>query len=267
MRAASRAGERLDASLVSRGLAPSREKAQGLVMAGQVLVDGVPVSKCGARVRPDARLEVNAPEGPVGRGALKLPTALDAFSVAVAGRIAVDVGASTGGFTEVLLSRGAVRVYAVDVGYGQLHERLRGDRRVVARERVNARNLDAETVPEPCGIATMDVSFISVLKLLPALSSVLAPGADVVALVKPQFEVGRFEVGRRGVVSDPALHRKALLDVAEGARREGYAVAGACASPITGAEGNREFFLHLRREGPGLEGPALLEAVSRAAGP
>jgi 23S rRNA (cytidine1920-2'-O)/16S rRNA (cytidine1409-2'-O)-methyltransferase len=151
----------------------------------------------------------------------------------------VDVGASTGGFTEVLLSRGASRVYAVDVGYGQLHERLRGDPRVVTRERVNARNLDPGVVPDPCDIATMDVSFISVLKLLPALGSVLAPGAEVVVLVKPQFEVGRFQVGRRGIVSDPALHRQALLAVAEGARRQGYSVAGACASPITGAEGKR----------------------------
>jgi 23S rRNA (cytidine1920-2'-O)/16S rRNA (cytidine1409-2'-O)-methyltransferase len=218
-------------------------------------------------VGPEALVEVTAPEGPVGRGALKLPAALDAFSIEVQGRTAVDVGASTGGFTEVLLARGALRVYAVDVGYGQLHERLRGDPRVVARERVNARHLGPEAVPEPCAIATMDVSFISVLKLLPALASVLAPGAEVVVLVKPQFEVGRFEVGRRGIVSDPALHRKALLEVAEGARRHGYSVAGACASPITGAEGNREFFLHLRLQGPGLEGPGLLEAVNAAVGP
>jgi 23S rRNA (cytidine1920-2'-O)/16S rRNA (cytidine1409-2'-O)-methyltransferase len=235
-------------------------------MAGQVLVDGVPVSKCGARVSRQSRLEVTAPEGPVGRGALKLPAALDAFSLDIEGRIAVDVGASTGGFTEVLLARGARRVYAVDVGYGQLHERLRGDPRVVSRERVNARRLDRDVVPEPCGIATVDVSFISARKVLRALASVLAPDADVVVLVKPQFEVGRFEVGRRGIVSDPALHRKALLGVAEGAHGDGYAVAGACASPVTGAEGNREFFLHLRRHGPGLAGEALSTALAEAVG-
>ena len=267
MKAASRAGERLDAWLVARGLVESREKAQGLVLAGLVRVDGIPVSKCGTKVRPDAEVELLASGGPVGRGALKLPAALDAFSIDVGGRIAVDVGASTGGFTEALLSRGAARVYAVDVGYGQLHERLRGDPRVVTRERVNARQLGPGVVPEPCGVASMDVSFISVLKLLPALASVLAPGADVVVLVKPQFEVGRFQVGRRGVVLDPALHRQSLLGVAEGARRESYAVLGACPSPITGAEGNREFFLHLRLAGAGLEGPALEEAVTRAVAP
>jgi len=267
MKAASRAGERLDLWLVSRGLVESREKAQGLVLAGRVRVGGIPVSKCGARVRPDAEVEVLGSEGPVGRGALKLPAALEAFSIEVEGRVAVDLGASTGGFTEVLLSRGAVRVYAVDVGYGQLHERLRSDPRVVVRERVNARHLGPGVIGEPCGVATLDVSFISALKLLPALASVLGPGADVVALVKPQFEVGRFQVGRRGIVSDPALHRQALLGVAEGARAEGYSVRGACPSPITGAEGNREFFLHLRREGPGLEGPALEDAVGRAIEP
>jgi 23S rRNA (cytidine1920-2'-O)/16S rRNA (cytidine1409-2'-O)-methyltransferase len=266
MTAAPRTGERLDSSLVTRGLAPSREKAQGLVMAGQVRVNGVPVSKCGARVRPDSQVEVTAAGGPVGRGALKLAAALEAFSIDVEGRVGVDVGASTGGFTEVLLSRGATRVYAVDVGYGQLHERLRSDPRVVTRERVNARHLTPDVVGEPCRIATMDVSFISVLKLLPALASVLAPGAEVVVLVKPQFEVGRFDVGRRGIVRDPALHRRVLLGVAEGALRSGYRVVGACASSITGAEGNREFFLHLRREGPGLEGADLAEAVERAVG-
>jgi 23S rRNA (cytidine1920-2'-O)/16S rRNA (cytidine1409-2'-O)-methyltransferase len=267
MTVALRGGERLDASLVARGLAPSREKAQGLVMAGQVRVNGVPVVKCGARVAPDSRLEVTVSEGPVSRGALKLDAALAAFAIDVSGRVGVDVGASTGGFTEVLLARGASRVYAVDVGYGQLHERLRNDSRVLTRERVNARHLTPEVVEEPCGIATLDVSFISALKLLPALVAVLAPGADVVALVKPQFEVGRFDVGPRGIVTDPALHRRALLAVAEGARQCGYCVVGACPSPITGAEGNREFFLHLRREGPSLEGAGLEAAVEGAVGP
>jgi 23S rRNA (cytidine1920-2'-O)/16S rRNA (cytidine1409-2'-O)-methyltransferase len=264
MMAAPRPRERLDTWLVAKGLVESREKAQGLVLAGRVRVDGTTVTKSGARVPPGAQVELAGADGPVGRGAHKLRAALDAFAVRVEGRIAVDVGASTGGFTEVLLERGAVRVYAVDVGYGQLHERLRQDPRVVVRERVNARHLSAEHVGEACGVASMDVSFISALRLLPALLPLLEPGADVLVLVKPQFEVGRFEVGRRGVVSDPALHRRALLDVAAGARGEGYAVQGACASPITGAEGNREFFLHLRPGGPGLEGQALEQAAEAA---
>jgi len=178
------------------------------------------------------------------------------------------VGASTGGFTEMLLARGAVRVYAVDVGRGQLHERLRTDTRVVVIDAVNARSLSSREVPEPCGLATMDVSFISVLKILPALRGVLAPSGDAVVLVKPQFEVGRFRVGRGGIVSDPALHRQALRDVAWAAQREmGYCLTGACASPITGAEGNREFFLHLARDGSPLAGArfeSMLEDAVKA---
>jgi 23S rRNA (cytidine1920-2'-O)/16S rRNA (cytidine1409-2'-O)-methyltransferase len=238
---------RLDVWLVDHGLAESREKAQALVMAGRVRVNGVPVTKCGSVVRADAAVEVMAGPTSVGRGALKLAGALDAFGLDPAGKTAVDVGASTGGFTETLLGRGAVKVYAVDVGYGQLHEKLRADPRVVVLERVNARALSAREVPEPCALATMDVSFISVLKILPALRSVLTPEGDAVVLVKPQFEVGRFHVARGGVVTDPVLHRQALGDVAWAVQREqGYAVLAACASPITGAEGNREFFLHLR---------------------
>lgn len=267
MSGAARPRERLDSWLVSSGLVESREKAQGLVLAGRVRVDGTPVTKSGARVPPGARVELAGSVGPVGRGAHKLEAALETFSVSVAGRVAVDVGASTGGFTEVLLARGALRVYAVDVGYGQLHERLRADPRVVLRERVNARRLGSQHVAEACGVASMDVSFISVLKLLPALLPLLEPAADVLVLVKPQFEVGRFEVGRRGIVKDPGLHRRALLDVARGARGLGYAVLGACASPITGAQGNREFFLHLRPGESGLEAQALEAAVEAALRP
>lgn len=252
--------------LVERGLADSREKAQALVMAGRVRVDGLATAKPGTAVPADARVEVLAGPQHVGRGALKLEGALDTFSLDPAGQVAVDVGASTGGFTEVLLARGAVRVYAVDVGRGQLHERLRRDARVVVRERVNARHLSPDDVPEPCGIATVDVSFISVLKVLPGVRSVLAPGADVVALVKPQFEVGRAQVGRGGLVKDPALHAEVLARVAGEARgRLGYAIVSACPSPIAGAEGNREFFLHLRPEGPGLAANELEEAMGKAA--
>jgi len=256
---------RLDVWLVDHGQAPSREKAQALVMAGRVRVDGLPATKPGAPVRDDAQVEVRAGPAHVGRGALKLAGALDRLGVDPRGRVAVDVGASTGGFTETLLERGAARVYAVDVGRAQLHERLRADPRVVVRERVNARRLSPREVPEPCAIATMDVSFISVRKILPALVSVLAPAADALVLVKPQFEVGRGQVGRGGIVKDPERHMQALRDVAAAARSEaGFAVAGACPSPILGSEGNREFFLHLRNGGPGLA-PAALEAVLEAA--
>ena len=252
-------------SLVERGLADSREKAQALVMAGRVRVDGQAVGKAGTAVAPEARIEVMPGAAYVGRGALKLEGALQAFGVDPAGRVALDVGASTGGFTEVLLARGAVRVYAVDVGRGQLHERLRQDPRVQVRERVNARHLSAADVPEPCGLATMDVSFISVRKVLPALRPLLAPGADALVLVKPQFEVGRGRVGRGGVVSDAALHAEVLAGVAAASAELGYAVVAACPSPIAGAEGNREFFLHLRPDGPGLLAHELEEAMRRAA--
>jgi 23S rRNA (cytidine1920-2'-O)/16S rRNA (cytidine1409-2'-O)-methyltransferase len=244
---------RLDVSLVERGLAESREKAQALVMAGRVRVDGRPAAKPGSAVADGARLEVLPGAEHVGRGALKLEGALHALGVEPKGRVALDVGASTGGFTEVLLARGAARVYAVDVGRGQLHERLRADPRVVVRERVNARALSPDVVPEPCALATVDVSFISVLKVLPAVRTVLAQTADVLALVKPQFEVGRGQVGRGGLVKDPGRHAEVLSAVARAAAEElAYAIVGACPSPITGAEGNREFFLHLRPSGEGL---------------
>ena len=243
-------GARLDVWLTEHGLAESREKAQALVMAGRVTVDGVPETKPGTEIAESAAVVVAPGPAHVGRGAVKLAGALDAFAVNPADRLVVDVGASTGGFTETLLDRGARRVYAVDVGRGQLHESLRADPRVVVLEQTNARSLSLREVPEPCDLATMDVSFISVLKILPALRGILVPGAHLVVLVKPQFELGRFRVGRGGVVRDPTLHLQSLRDVAWAAQHElGYAVRGACASPITGAEGNREFFLHLLREG------------------
>jgi 23S rRNA (cytidine1920-2'-O)/16S rRNA (cytidine1409-2'-O)-methyltransferase len=257
---------RLDLRVVERGLAESRAQAQALIMAGRVCVDGAPAGKPGAAVGAEARVELVPGPRHVGRGALKLEGALDALRLEAAGRVAVDVGASTGGFTEVLLARGVRRVYAVDVGRAQLHESLRRDARVLLREKVNARSLSRREVPEPCDLAVMDVSFISVLKILPALRGVLAAGADALVLVKPQFEVGRGQVGRGGVVSDPALQLQALVRVALGARELGYAVRGACASPITGARGNREFFLHLRLDGE--PGAADLQAVlGRAVAP
>ena len=257
--------ERLDVWLVEHGLAESREKAQALVMAGRVRMNGQPVDKPGTPVPDDASVEVLPGPEHVGRGAVKLVGALDVFGIDPAGKTVVDIGASTGGFTEVLLSRGARRVYAVDVGRGQLHERLRADPRVVVKERLNARYLSAQDVPEPCELGTMDVSFISVLKVLPSLRNLLASGADMLVLVKPQFEVGRFLVDRGGLVKDPGLHTKALGDVAWAAQHEmGYALRGAAPSPITGAEGNREFFLHLVREGELMEA-ARVSAVIDAA--
>ena len=256
------ARRRLDIALVERGLVPSREKAQALIMAGDVLVDGAPAEKPGAAVRDDAVIALARQPTHVGRGALKLEGALDALGLDPTGRVAIDVGASTGGFTQVLLERGARRVYAVDVGRAQLHERLRRDARVVVLERTNARTISPHEIPEPCGLAVMDVSFISARKILPALRSVLATPADVLVLVKPQFELRRQDVGRGGLVRDPDLHARAVRDVAEAALAEGYALRGACASPVAGSEGNREFFVHLSVPGPGI-GPETVEALAR----
>jgi 23S rRNA (cytidine1920-2'-O)/16S rRNA (cytidine1409-2'-O)-methyltransferase len=244
--------------LVERGLAPTREKAQALVMAGRVRVDGAPATKAGVAVREESTVEVAAGPEHVGRGAIKLAGALDRLGIDPRGRVCVDVGASTGGFTETLLARGAARVYAVDVGRAQLHERIRADPRVVVLERVNARHLSAREVPEPCGLATVDVSFISARKILPAVRAVLAAEAEAVVLVKPQFEVGRGQVGRGGIVKDPERHLQALRDVAVSAQAEAsFVVAGACPSPIEGMEGNREFFLHLRTSGERMEQGAV----------
>jgi 23S rRNA (cytidine1920-2'-O)/16S rRNA (cytidine1409-2'-O)-methyltransferase len=257
---------RLDVWLAEHGLAESREKAQALVMAGRVRVGGQPATKPGARVKDGSNVSVEAGSTHVGRGGLKLAGALDAFGVDPAGRVTIDVGASTGGFTEVLLARGAARVYAVDVGRGQLHERLRQDPRVVVRDRTNARRLSPELVPEPCTLAVMDVSFISIRLILKALRTVLAPGAEAVVLVKPQFEVGRDQVGKGGVVRDPALHVAAVHDVAVAAQAAGYGVRGACPSPVAGAEGNLEFFLHLVPGADPLAGDELLGMVRKAVG-
>lgn len=255
---------RLDVLLVERGLAPSREKAQALVMAGDVAVDGVPARKPGAAVAPGALLALRARPVHVGRGALKLEGALDALGVDPSGAVAIDVGASTGGFTEVLLERGAVRVYAVDVGRAQLHDRLRRDPRVVVKERTNARHLSPAQIGEACALATIDVSFISVLKLLPALRAVLSADAELVVLVKPQFEVGRRLVGKGGLVKEPGLRRQALTRVALSCRALGYAVLGACAARVRGATGNQEYFLHLRACGGGLAEGAI-ETMAREA--
>ncbi len=235
---------RLDLLLVQRGLAKSRGQAQSLVLAGQVRVDGQVASKPGAKVPTDAQVTVKERLPYVSRGGFKLAAALDAFDVTVSGAICADVGASTGGFTDCLLQRGAARVYAIDVGYGQLAWKLRQDERVVVMERTNARYL--ESLPEPVEIVTIDASFISLNLLLPAVVRWLAPGADVIPLVKPQFEAGREQVGKGGVVRDPAVHRQVLEKVAGYAAAHGLAVHGLIRSPVTGPAGNVEFLMHLR---------------------
>ena len=241
---------RLDIALVDLGLAPSRERARALILAGQVTIDGQVVSKAGAPVKSDARVELAVPDHPyVGRGGLKLAGALDAFAIDPAGRRALDIGASTGGFTDVLLQRGAESVIAVDVGKGQLDWRLRRDPRVLVHEGVNARMLTTDDVPHQVSLVTIDVAFISLRHILPALPPFLTPGADVIALVKPQFEAGRDEVGKHGIVSDPAVHDAVIARVTEAAGACGLARVGMVPSPITGATGNQEFFLHLRAAG------------------
>jgi 23S rRNA (cytidine1920-2'-O)/16S rRNA (cytidine1409-2'-O)-methyltransferase len=241
---------RLDVALVDLGLAPSRERARALILAGQVTIDGQVVSKAGAAVRSDARVELASPDHPyVGRGGVKLAGALDAFGVDPAGRRALDVGASTGGFTDVLLRRGAASVIAVDVGRGQLDWRLRNDPRVLVHEGVNARMLTANDVPHSVSLVVIDVAFISLRHILPALPPFVDAAADVVALVKPQFEAGRDEVGKHGIVSDPAVHDAVIERVTEAARACGFARIAMTPSPITGATGNQEFFLHLRAAG------------------
>ncbi|HSS62766.1 MAG TPA: TlyA family RNA methyltransferase [Candidatus Limnocylindrales bacterium] len=234
---------RLDVLVTRSGLAESRERAQALILAGKVRVAGETVRRPDRSVSDDAAIAVDSDPGYASRGALKLAPALDRFGVDPRGLVCADIGASTGGFTDVLLRRGAVRVYAIDVGRGLLHWRLRQDPRVVVIERTNAR--DIETLPEPVSLAVIDVSFISLEKVLPAVRRA-APGADVVALFKPQFEVGRSEVGKGGIVRDPSAVDAALARFREWCARSGYAVIAEAASEIKGAEGNQEIFMHLR---------------------
>jgi 23S rRNA (cytidine1920-2'-O)/16S rRNA (cytidine1409-2'-O)-methyltransferase len=237
---------RLDHLVVERGLAPSRERARALILAGQVLVNGQPETKAGTQVDTAADVALVAPDHPyVGRGGVKLAHALDTFHIAVDGREALDIGASTGGFTDVLLKRGATRVVALDVGHGQIDWTLRNDPRVVVLEHFNARHLRASDLPGPVDIVTIDVSFISLRQILPVVPSVLRPRGDVVALVKPQFEAGRSEI-RKGVIRDAAIQTRVVDEVSAAAREVGLTPVASTTSPITGAKGNVEFLLHLR---------------------
>jgi len=234
---------RLDLTLVERKLAPSREKAQAMIMAGDVRVDGAVETRPSATVAPGADVTIDRGPRFVSRGGEKLDHALDVFNIDVTGRVALDVGASTGGFTDCLLQRGAARVYAVDVGYGQLDARLREDPRVVVMERTHIR--DVRELPERPSLATIDVSFISLTQALEPVITLLAAGSPIVALVKPQFEAGKGEVPRHGVVRDPLLQATVIGRVASWCVNHGLRVRNVTTSPLLGPAGNREFFLHL----------------------
>lgn len=241
------AGARLDVAMVQRGLAESRERAQALILAGVVSVAGGRATRSSQTVPSHVSIDVAGPDHPyVGRGGLKLEAALDTFGINPRGAVALDVGASTGGFTDCLLQRGAARVYAVDVGYGQLAWRLRQDPRVMVIERCNARYLDRSHVPEPVVLAAIDVSFISLTMILPAVRACLAPEGQVVALLKPQFEAGKGQVGRGGIVRDECLRRDIVAKVRCAAERHGWEWHGEIQSPITGQKGNVEYLIRLR---------------------
>jgi 23S rRNA (cytidine1920-2'-O)/16S rRNA (cytidine1409-2'-O)-methyltransferase len=238
-------GHRLDQLLVERGLVESREKARALILAGQVLVNGQRVDKAGHNVAVDAQVELLEQPRYVGRGGLKLEAALRHFDIQVAAKICMDVGSSTGGFTDCLLQHGAARVYAIDVGTAQLDWKLRNDPRVIVREQVNARYLSRDDFPETIQLAVCDVSFISITMILPAIAKLLAEDAEMVILVKPQFELERRQVGKGGIIRDPELHQQACRRVEEAVQRLGFRT-GTIPSPILGAEGNQEFLLYAR---------------------
>jgi len=251
--------ERADKVVLSRGLAESRQKAQALIMAGLVTAGGRRVEKPGELLPTEVALALEQGIPYVSRGGLKLSEALEAFTVRVAGKVAADLGASTGGFTDCLLQRGARKVYALDVSTSQLDWRLRRDPRVIPLEK-NARYLSAEDFPERPEIVTMDLSFISVLKVLPAVRQFLADG-DLLCLLKPQFEVGKGQVGKRGVVRNPEQHEEILDQLLEGARELGFGVRGLHGCKVRGQKGNREFFVHWRLTGPSLSSEKAQELV------
>jgi 23S rRNA (cytidine1920-2'-O)/16S rRNA (cytidine1409-2'-O)-methyltransferase len=242
---------RADVALVERGLVESRAKAQAVILAGLVFVGERRIDKAGAPIGADEPLELRGRAHPwVGRGGLKLAHGLAHFAIDPAGAVAIDVGASTGGFTDVLLAGGAARVYAVDVGHGQLAWKLRRDPRVVVLEKTNARHLDAALIPEPVDLVVCDASFIGLETVLPAALALARPGAALIALIKPQFEVGPGRVGKGGVVRDPALHAEVCARIAAWLPTLGWRVLGIEPSPILGPEGNREFLIAARRAAP-----------------
>jgi 23S rRNA (cytidine1920-2'-O)/16S rRNA (cytidine1409-2'-O)-methyltransferase len=250
---------RLDETLVERGLAQSRARAQALILANDVLVNGVPVSRAGAPVRENDEIVLRSPPRFVSRGGEKLDHALDVFGIDVRGMTAADLGASTGGFTDSLLQRGAARVYAIDVGYGQLAERIRIDSRVIVMDRVNARYLDS--LPEPIELVSIDVSFIGLRLVLPTALRLIGENGQIVALIKPQFEAGKAHVGRGGVVRDPVIHRRVLEDLIGFADDLGLGLVGLTVSPLKGPAGNVEFLIHLK---PGFPSAPVDSSIDEA---
>ena len=241
---------RADQLLVDRGLAESRARAQALILAGLVFLGDRKVEKAGQQVAQDAVLDVRGRDHPwVSRGGIKLAHGLDHFGWDVTGAVALDVGSSTGGFTDVLLQRGAAKVFAVDVGTNQLAWKLRQDPRVIVHEQTNARNLDSAIIPEPVDIIVCDASFIGLAKVLPAALGLAKPGARLVALIKPQFEAGREDVGKGGVVRDPEVHQRVCIEAKAWVESQGWTVLGIVPSPITGPEGNVEFLLGAEKHG------------------
>ena len=239
---------RLDSVLVEQGLFPSREQAQRAVMAGEVKLGDRVLNKSSVLVEPSAELTVASPPRFVGRGGLKLEGALDFFAIDPAGMTALDIGASTGGFTDCLLQRGARKVYAIDVGHGQLAWKIRQDPRVTVRENLNARYLSREDIAEQIDLCVIDVSFISLTLILPRAFELVTATGVILALIKPQFELEKGDVGRGGIVSDPALHEKARQKIEQFVRQNGHEVIGLTPSPITGADGNQEFFICARKQ-------------------
>lgn len=239
--------KRIDILVYERGLASSREKARAMIMAGEVLVEGQTIDKAGTQVSEQAEITIRNKARFVSRGGEKLASALATFNIPINGRICADVGASTGGFTDCLLQNGAAKVYAIDVGYGQLDYTLRQDQRVVVIERTNARYL--EQLPEKVSLVTLDASFISLKLLLPVIKGWLSPVADIIPLIKPQFEAGREDVGKGGVVKNPVVHARVLQEILRFARQQGFDIRGLTTSPIKGPAGNTEFLAWLRYGG------------------
>ena len=241
--------ERLDLRMVERGLASSREKAKAMIMAGHVYVNGQREDKAGTLVEEEAEILVRGPVLPyVSRGGLKLEKAIKTFGVRLEGCICMDAGASTGGFTDCMLQNGAAKVYAIDVGYGQLAWKLRQDERVVVLEKTNVRYLDETKVPDLCDFASADLSFISLTKVLEPIAGRIREGGELVCLVKPQFEAGREKVGKKGVVREPEIHEEVLLMITDWVQCHGFTILGCTYSPVRGPEGNIEYLLYLKKE-------------------
>ena len=260
--------ERLDILLVEKGLAGSRERAKRMIMAGEVLVDGQKVDKAGTTVKREAEIRLLGNDIPyVSRGGLKLAKAMETFGLSLVGKTAADIGASTGGFTDCMLQNGAVKVYAIDVGYGQLAWKLRTDERVVNMERTNIRNVTVEMLEGPIDFASIDVAFISLAKVLPVAYELLKDEGEIAALIKPQFEAGKEKVGKKGVVRDPAVHLEVVENIVAFSRELGFAVRGLTFSPVKGPEGNIEYLVWLckgRAEGNEIETSLAGEVVREA---